>query len=134
MKAVKTWPESLLVRDIPVFLGFANFDQRFIQGLNSILASLSSMFKTISAGTLSSTNIRKCIEINNSGLGDSDQVGDVGGNLSKFNPSGTYFFTPESSIVFIYLRKTFIKAPIFNYFDWKHYIQIETDASVFAIS
>ena len=30
IKAVKNWPEPTSVRDIQVFIGFANFYQRFI--------------------------------------------------------------------------------------------------------
>ena len=46
IKVVKKWPKPKSVWDIQVFLGFANFYQRFIQDFNKIAASLMSMLKT----------------------------------------------------------------------------------------
>ncbi len=48
IKVVKSWPEPKSIRDIQVFLGFANFYQRFIQGFSKITAPLTSMLKTTS--------------------------------------------------------------------------------------
>ncbi len=45
-KAVRDWPEPQSVRDIQVFLGFANFYRRFIQGFSRLAAPLISMLKT----------------------------------------------------------------------------------------
>ena len=47
IEAVKQWPEPQSVRDIQVFLGFANFYRRFIQGFSRIAAPLTSMLKTL---------------------------------------------------------------------------------------
>ena len=44
--AVKAWPEPNSVRDIQVFIGFANFYRRFIQDFSKITAPLTSMLKT----------------------------------------------------------------------------------------
>ncbi len=38
IEAVKTWPEPQSVRDIQVFLGFANFYRRFIRNFSRIAA------------------------------------------------------------------------------------------------
>ena len=46
IEVVKKWPEPKSVRDIQVFLGFANFYQQFIQGFNRMAAPLTSMLKT----------------------------------------------------------------------------------------
>ena len=46
IEVVKEWPEPKSVRDIQVFLGFANFYRRFIQGFSKIAAPLTSMLKT----------------------------------------------------------------------------------------
>ena len=46
IEVIKDWPEPKSVRDIQVFLGFANFYRRFIQGFNRIAAPLTSMLKT----------------------------------------------------------------------------------------
>ena len=46
IKAVKNWPEPTSVRDIQVFIGFANFYRRFIRGFSRIAAPLTSILKT----------------------------------------------------------------------------------------
>ena len=46
IEVVKDWPELKSVRDIQVFLSFANFYQQFIQGFSRIAAPLTSMLKT----------------------------------------------------------------------------------------
>ena len=46
IEVVKDWSELKSVEDIQVFLGFANFYWRFIQGFNRIATSLTSMLKT----------------------------------------------------------------------------------------
>ena len=49
IKAVENWLEPKLMRDIRVFLGFANFYWRLIQSFNKIAGPLTSMLKTSSA-------------------------------------------------------------------------------------
>ena len=46
IQVVKDWPELKSVRNIQVFLGFANFYQQFIQGFSKIATPLTSMLKT----------------------------------------------------------------------------------------
>ena len=46
IEAVKNWPEPTSVRDIQVFIGFANFYQRFIQGFSIIATPLTFLLKT----------------------------------------------------------------------------------------
>ena len=46
IEVVKEWLEPKSVRNIQVFLGFANFYQQFIQGFNKIAALLTSILKT----------------------------------------------------------------------------------------
>ena len=46
IEVFKEWLEPKSVQDIQVFLGFANFYQRFIQGFSRMAASLTSMLKT----------------------------------------------------------------------------------------
>ena len=57
--AVKAWPEPKLIRDIQVFIGFANFYRRFIQGFSKIAALLTSMLKISPqpAGALTATAV-----------------------------------------------------------------------------
>ena len=47
IEAVKNWPEPTLVRDIQVFIGFANFYRRFIRGFSKIAALLTLLLKAI---------------------------------------------------------------------------------------
>ena len=42
---MKNWPKPKSIRDIQVFLGFANFYRYFIQGFSRIAAPLTSMFR-----------------------------------------------------------------------------------------
>ena len=58
--AVKNWPEPKSVHDIQVFLGFANFYCRFIQGFSRIAAPLTSMLRmspTPTSATQKSMNL-----------------------------------------------------------------------------
>ena len=47
IEAVKQWPESQSVWDIQIFLWFANFYQRFIQGISWIATPLTLMLKNL---------------------------------------------------------------------------------------
>ena len=144
IEAVKNWPESTLVRDIQVFIGFANFYRRFIRGFSRIAAPLTFLLKTTGSSNLALKAFRA----------DDDEVfGDSGGranktvvNLSKNNKSRnlTYvpnirateesnFLTPDTKKAFNYLRLAFIKALILRHFDLESHIRIETDASGYAI-
>ena len=46
IKAVEKWPEPESVQGIQVFLKFANFYRRFIQGFSRIAAPLTLILKT----------------------------------------------------------------------------------------
>ena len=56
IEVVKEWPEPKSVRDIQVFLGFANFYRRFIKGFSKIAAPLMSMLKTIMSSQVLAAN------------------------------------------------------------------------------
>ena len=74
INVIKAWPEPKLVRDIQVFIGFANFYRHFIQSFSKIAARLTLMLKTSlqPAGTLLATAVN-----------DSKVVGRSGGNEEK---------------------------------------------------
>ena len=108
IEAVKTWYESKSIKDIQVFLGFANFYRRFIQKFSKIASPLTLMLKTT---TSSLTDARR---------------------TSKA-PSNSNFLTPEAKLAFSRLRQAFTKASILHHFDPKRYIRIETDVSGYAI-
>ena len=144
IKAVRNWPEPKSVRDIQVFIVFANFYRRFIRGFSRVAAPLTSMLKTTgSSGSAPS------------GLGAEDEVIGGGGsrademvrNLSKAKISskskkskndkseiptrtnlGTtgepMFLTPGAREAFNQLKQAFTKAPILRHFDSECHIRI----------
>ena len=141
IKEVRNWPEPKSVRDIQVFIGFANFYRRFIRGFSKIAAPLTSMLKTTGSSNLA---LRK--------LGADEVIGGGGKaddrNLSKSKKSknaksgiqthiGTTgeptFLTPGAREAFNQLRQAFTEAPILRHFDPECHIRIETNASGYAI-
>ena len=142
---MKNWPEPTLRRDIQVFISFANFYRRFIQGFSKIATPLIFLFKTTgSSDELALKAFR---------ADDNKVVGGGGGrangmvvNLFKNEKSrnstrvlniGTTrkpnFLTSDAKKAFNHLRLTFIKALILRHFDPESHIRIETDASGYAI-
>ena len=81
IRVVEQWPEPKSVRDIQVFLRFANFYRRFIQGFSRIAAPLTSMLKT--TGSTGSVASPKETE---GGVGG-DSVVDVVGGGEATNPT-----------------------------------------------
>ena len=163
IEAVKQWPEPQSVRDIQVFLGFANFYRRFIQGFSRIAASLTSMLKTSGStepltwlgegivGVGGNTKARRdASKLDKSELGRNEvdgnevEVDEVRKNVQKMTKSKNSskpkktvgpsdFLTPGAKLTFTKLRQAFIKAPILHHFDPERYIQIEMDVSGYAI-
>ncbi len=122
IEAVKAWGEPKSVRDIKVFLGFANFYQRFTKGFSKIAAPLTSMLETTAAspeGPPEATGKIKEETGNAVGDGDRAKIGEVkppGGKNSKNStkvknsatskvakatsprtaPEARFFLTPEA--------------------------------------
>ena len=161
IEAVKNWPEPKSVRDIQVFLGFANFYRRFIRGFSKIAGPLTSILRTANLIENSLTSV---------GVAEEDKVvgggefGGANGNSSKSqkskkskksaknptkmtksqkltksksfttsNVGATKFLTSEPRIAFTQLKKTFTEAPILRHFDPQCHIRIEIDPSGYAI-
>ena len=113
-----------------MFIGFANFYRRFIQGFSKIAVPLTSMLKTSPqlAGALLATAVD-----------DSKVVGSSGGNEEKSAKSDftrlvhgaeePSFLTLDARRAFTQLRQAFTKALILQHFDPERHIRIETDAS-----
>lgn len=109
-----------------MFIGFANFYQRFIQIFSKIVASLTLMLKTLPSdinGTVSDwkqnysdEKISKIIKFKSIKLS-----------------FGSEFLTLEAKIAFIWLKPVFTKAPILQHFDSKCHIRIKTDAFKYVI-
>ena len=82
IEVVKKWPEPKLVWDIQVFLGFANFYWRFIQGFNKIAAPLILMPKTtMSSQVLIADEVLAANKVD--GIEDGDESIEKYGKLSK---------------------------------------------------
>ena len=133
IEAMKNWPESKLVRDIQVFLGFANFYQRFIEGFSKIAGPLTLMLRT----TRSAENL-------SSSMAEDAEVGSIGGDCedetvkrlpltSKNSNGATGYLTPNTKQAFTQLRQVFTEALILRHFDPECHIRIETDISGYAI-
>ena len=135
---MKNWPKPTLVKDIPVFISFANFDQRFIKGFSKIIAPLTSMLKTTGLSKKLATKTFRADdnEIVSNG-GSSETVRNSSKKLTHMpNIKATgesNFLTPDAKKTFNHLWLVFIKAPILLHFDLENHIQIETDISGYAI-
>ena len=160
IRVVKQWLEPKSVRDIQVFLGFANFYWRFYQGFGCIATPLTSMLKTTgSTGSAANPKETESEIGGDSVVGDSMVGGDEATNPTKeknqvkmtkskilvkskshdFPPNSRNkearmgFLTSEARLAFTQLKQAFVKAPILHHFDLESYIQIETDISGYAI-
>ena len=163
IEAITQWPELESVRDIQVFLGFANFYRQFIQGFSQIAAPLTLILKTLGSTKFKtqpgeggvrvdgdSKTGRGGSEIDGSRKDDVEvdgneiEVDKVGKKVQKLSKSKNLsmskktirsldFFTPKAKLAFTKLRLAFFKAPILHYFDPEYHIRIKTDASGYAI-
>ena len=88
-----------------MFIGFANFYCRFIQGFSKIAAPLTSILKT-----KTTTNVS-----------------------NKLSKSESGFLTANAKEAFFQLRRAFTKAPVLRHFDPERHIWIETNAFGYAI-
>ena len=158
IKAVKQWLKPKSVRDIQVFLEFANFYWRFIQGFSCIAAPLISMLRMTGSTGFAANPKETEVEVSGNNV-----VGDlVGSNeatnhtkrknqakttkskilvksknhdfpKSRIEKAGTSFLTPKARLAFTQLRQVFVEAPILHHFYPESHIQIETNASGYAI-
>ena len=119
IEAVKSWPESKSVQDIQVFIGFANFYWRFIQGFSKIASSLISILKTSLGASIPTQK--------------SMMVNDEASNKKSSKFKNSAFLTANAKQAFTQLRLTFTKASIFRHFDPERHIRTKMDASGYAI-
>ncbi len=152
IKFVRNWPEPQSVCDIQIFLGFANFYQRFIQGLSRFTAPLTSMLKTtLAVGPAASAEIRD-EEQDGKGIrvdGDEKEPTQPAQKSCKgqskgqktakskkwiqaekseasraknFSSQSGSFLISKAKKAFTKMRQAFVEAPILNHFDPEHYI------------
>lgn len=81
IEIVKSWPEPKSIRDIQVFLGFANIYKRFIRNFGRIAITLTSILqiidKTIDHGSQSTKVTKKAKNSDMPGDADSSRDGGV---------------------------------------------------------
>ena len=148
IEAVRNWPEPKSVQDIQVFIGFANFYRRFIQGFSRVTALLTSILKT----TESSGLVPSVLEAEDKFIGGGDgRADETARNLFKSKKSKNdkseiptctnigvtrkpTFPTLGAREAFNQLRQAFSKAPILRHFDPECHIRIETNVSGYVIS
>ena len=104
IESVRDWPEPTNVREIQVFIRFANFYRQFIEGFSRIAAPLTALVKDPS-------NAKK-----------KNRVTPIGGIL-----------TSEARDAFNTLKNAFLRAPVLVHFNPEQPIRVETDASGWAI-
>ena len=140
---VKKWPEPESFWDLQVFIGFANFYQRFIKGFSRIAAPLTAILKTTGSSVASASRVN-----------DDEVVGGVGavswldasrklgksksrtkhGHLGNSNNSEEpKFLISDAREAFNRLRQAFTKAPFLWHFDPVCHIWIKTDVSGYPI-
>ena len=152
---MKNWPEPKFIRDIQVFLGFANFYCCFIQGFSRIAAPLTSMLRMSPISTL---GMQKSMDlVDEFGGGDCDKnkarktfastkrlteadylsynhVSHVISNfVSNSAKNVSNYLTLDAKKALDQLCQAFTKAPIFQHFNPEQYIRVETNASGHAI-
>ena len=114
IEEVKNWAKPKSIRDIQVFLGFTNFNQRFIQGLDKIAKPFILMFQTTESSKIlpSLMNMDKRNDVGT--VGDSNNCKDktVKRSLSKNLNGAMGYLIHKARLAFTKLRKTFTKALI----------------------
>ena len=95
----KAWPKLKSIKDIQVFLGFANLYWCFIQEFSKIAIPLTSILKTTTSSLAKAKKTPKA-------------------------PGNSDFLTSEAKLVFSRLRQAFTKASILYHYDLERYIWI----------
>ena len=134
IEAVKNWPKPKSIRDIWIFLSFANFYQGFIQGFSKIAGPLSLILRITRSAENLSPLVAEDAEVDSISGGDCKNEMVERSPLTSKNLNGaTGYLTPNAKQAFIQLRQAFTKAPILQHFDLECHIRIETDASSYTI-
>ena len=130
---MRSWPKTKSVRDIQIFLGFTNFYQRFIQGFSKIARPLTSMLKTTKSAENLSLMMAENADVGSIGGDRKDEMVERLSFISKNSNGAMGYLTPGAKLAFTQLRQAFTEALILRHFNPKCHIQIEIDASGYAI-
>ena len=130
IEVIKKQPKPKSVRDILIFLGFANFYKRFIKNFNKIIAPLISMLQITNKSTSNGLQYSIQAESQNApsaiGRPDRGKIDDRIENLSSSTKVKKNFeiefLTFGVKKAFIRLRNDFTKALILKYFDLECHI------------
>ena len=143
INAIKNWPEPKSVRDIQVFLGFANFYCRFIQGFSRIAAPLTSMLRMSLIPTSATKKLMNLVDKFGGGDRGENEAstpaptkGPTGADYPSsdhLNHAVSNYLTSAAKKAFHQLRQAFTEAFILQHFDPERYIRVETNASGYAI-
>jgi transposase InsO family protein len=106
---VQDWPTPTTVREVRVFLGFANYYRRFIKGYSRI------------ANALNQVTVRR-------------PGSATGGQAQRKEESVPIELSKEAQDSFVALKAAFSEGPVLRHFDPKKPTRLETDASGYAIS
>lgn len=129
--------EPKLIRDILIFLSFANFYSRFIPAFSRIATLLISILRTTGFENIKKLEKRRNSdegEINTHVYSNDNRIFRRVIETRKNTSSGKEFFIPKARILFTQLRHAFIYTCILYDFPLEQYIYIEIDASSYAIS
>jgi hypothetical protein len=109
VRTIRTWPEPKSVREVRIFLGFANYYRRFIEGFSRVAHALHQITQRPGGAA-------------------------KGGHQQRKEESRELTLDNEARRAFETLREKFVNGPILVHFDPTLPCQVETDASGFAIS
>ena len=113
--AVKNWPKPKLLRDIQVFLDFANFYWRFIQNFGKIVRLLTLMLRTSQTQLAKNSSLLIDVAENAEiGVDDNDHEDEMSEKLprSKNLNGAMSYLSRKARLAVTQLRQAFIKAQI----------------------
>ena len=147
IEKVKNWLEPKSVKDIQVFLCFANFYCCFIHNFSKIAGPLMSMLKRTSrirwlGVVLLSVNVAEKNEFRDDSSNSIKSIitPNKSTRVDYLIFKGTIsvrdfrYLTPDAKNAFNYLQHTFTKAFILHHFDLERYIWVKINVSSYAIS
>ena len=108
VKSIRTWSQPESFDDVIQFLGLANFYRRFIKNFSRITVPLTKLLKGTDAFVKKSRRRRRSLFRSRTDISNG-------------------FFTDETARAFEALKKAFITALVFRYFDSAKSLRIETD-------